>query len=191
MENAYPSGYGMGAIVGLSETRVSDIIKEIHSQKVYFANINTNNQIVLTGSISGIKIAFDMAKSIGCESTKILKVSVPSHCELSNNVSNKLYKELNKVNINRPSIPYVGNYTSRVLLNKSQILGELYKEVSNPVLWYDSCTLMYEFGTKLFIELSPGQVLTNISSRLFPEYRSISMAHTDMESALILYNRYI
>ncbi|PJI06872.1 MULTISPECIES: ACP S-malonyltransferase [Clostridium] len=191
MENAYPSGYGMGVILGLSETRVSDIIKKIPSQKVYIANINTNNQIVLTGSISGIKIAFDMAKSIGCESTKILKVSVPSHCELLNKVSNELYKELNNVNINRPSIPYVGNYTSRVLLNKSQVLEELYKGVSNPVLWYDSCTLMYELGTKLFIELSPGQVLTNISSRLFPECRSISMAHTDIESALILYKRYI
>lgn len=189
MESAYPSGYGMGAILGLSEPRVATIIKELPNEEVYIANINTHNQIVVSGSTSGIKSAFDMAKSIGCESTTILKVSVPSHCKLLSNVSNELCRELSNVNINRPSTPYVGNYTSRVILNKSEILEELYKGVSSPVLWFDSCTLMHELGTRLFIELGPCQVLTNINNGLFPECRSISMAHTNIESALILYNR--
>lgn len=189
MESAYKSGYGMGVILGLSETRVTNIIKELSNEEVYIANINTHNQIAIAGSTSGIKAAFDMAKSIGCESTKILKVSVPSHCELLNNVSNELCKELNNINIKRPSTPYVGNYTARVILSKSEIVEELYKGVCSPVLWYDSCTLMYELGTRLFIELGQGQVLTNINNGLFPECRSISMAHTNIESALILYNR--
>lgn len=189
MENSYPIGYGMGVILGLSEPSVATIIKELYNEQIYIANINTHNQIVVSGSTSGINSAFDMAKSIGCESTKILKVSVPSHCKLLNNVSKELFKELNNVNINRPSIPYVGNYTSRVILNKSEILEELYKGVCNPVLWYDSCTLMYELGTRLFIEIGPGQVLTNINNKLFPECRSISMTHTNIESALILCNR--
>lgn len=189
MENAYKTGYGMGVILGLSEIRVAAVIKELSNEELYIANINTHNQIVITGSISGIKTAFEMAKLIGCESTKILKVSVPSHCKLLNNVSKELFKELNNVNINRPSTPYVGNYTSRVILNKSEILEELYKGVCNPVLWYDSCTLMYELDTRLFIEIGPGQVLTNINNKLFPECRSISMTYTNIESALILYNR--
>lgn len=187
MESAYETGYGMGVILGLSEIRVATIIKELSNEEVYIANINTHNQIAITGSISGIKATFEMAKVIGCESTKILKVSVPSHCKLLNNVSNELFKELNNININRPSTPYVGNYTSRVILNKSQILEELYKGVCNPVLWYDSCTLMYELGTRLFIEIGPNQVLTNINNKLFPECRSISMSNTSIESTLILY----
>jgi len=189
MENAYKSNYGMGVILGLSERRVANIIKELSNEEVYIANINTHNQVVVSGSISGIKLAFDMAKAVGCESTKILKVSVPSHCNLLNNVSNKLCRELSNINIKRPSTPYVGNYTSRVILSKSEIVEELYKGVSNPVLWYDSCTLMYELGTRLFIELGQGKVLTNINNILFPECRSISIAHTTIESALILYNR--
>lgn len=189
MESAYKTGYGMGVILGLSEIRVAAIIKELSNEELYIANINTHNQIVITGTISGIKTVFEMAKLIGCESTKILKVSVPSHCKLLNNVSKELFKELNNVNVNRPSIPYIGNYTSRVILNKSEILEELYKGVCNPVLWYDSCTLMYELGTRLFIEIGPNQVLTNINNKLFPECRSISMTHTNIESALILCNR--
>jgi len=34
--------------------------------------------------------------------------------------------------------------------------------VARPVRWYEATTLLYELGTRLFIEMKPGTVLTRL-----------------------------
>ncbi|MEG2433738.1 MAG: acyltransferase domain-containing protein, partial [Acinetobacter sp.] len=48
MQEAYPSGYGMTAIMNADKSQVTRWVAEVYQQigKVYLANINTANQIV-------------------------------------------------------------------------------------------------------------------------------------------------
>lgn len=45
---------------------------------------------------------------------------------------------------------------------------------------------MYEMGTRLYIEMAPGRVLTDLTAKSFPEARAISAAESTMKSVLIL-----
>jgi malonate decarboxylase epsilon subunit len=53
MEHLYPVGYGLAAIVGLSETQVSRLVELAYTNEdpVFVANINAPRQIVIAGSI--------------------------------------------------------------------------------------------------------------------------------------------
>jgi malonate decarboxylase epsilon subunit len=48
---------------------------------------------------------------------------------------------------------------------------------------------MYERGVRLFVELGPGEVLTNIAKKEFPDARCISLLNTGIQSTCILMQR--
>lgn len=57
MECLHPSGYGMAAIIGLSETQISSIIEGVRSdaQPVFISNLNAPRQIVVAGFVRAIE----------------------------------------------------------------------------------------------------------------------------------------
>jgi malonate decarboxylase epsilon subunit len=52
MEKAYPQGYGLAAVVGLSETHLSQIVSEFNqpASPVFVGNLNAPTQFVIAGS---------------------------------------------------------------------------------------------------------------------------------------------
>ncbi len=83
MQNAYPAGYGMTALIGTDRSAVDAWVKQIYeiTPKVFVANINAHNQIVISGSFEAMNQVAVLAKQQGVVAKK-LDVSVPSHCEL-------------------------------------------------------------------------------------------------------------
>jgi malonate decarboxylase epsilon subunit len=83
MQQAYPQGYGMTAIIGLHYPP-SNAAGEVHSAEspVYLANINADNQVVIAGSDAAMQAVAELARSRGAGLAKRLAVSVPSHCPL-------------------------------------------------------------------------------------------------------------
>jgi malonate decarboxylase epsilon subunit len=55
MQQAYPQGFGMTAIIGLQLSTVETLLAQVHSAEspVYLANINADNQVVIAGSDDG------------------------------------------------------------------------------------------------------------------------------------------
>ncbi|BCN32662.1 malonate decarboxylase subunit epsilon [Anaeromicropila herbilytica] len=191
MEQSYPKDYGMGVIVGLDEMRVSILTEQVNSvnDPVYIANINTYDQITIAGRLSAIEKVFALASSMGAHKTKILNVSVPSHCELLSGVSKEIASKLAAISLNNPNTLFVGNCRARVLRNAEDICKDLSDGVANTVRWHDSATLMYERGVRLFIELGPGETLTNMAKKEFKDARCISALNSGIESSCILIKR--
>ena len=52
MEQMYPVGYGLSAIVGLSEAQVTKLVDAVNTKEhpVFVWNINASRQIVIAGS---------------------------------------------------------------------------------------------------------------------------------------------
>jgi malonate decarboxylase epsilon subunit len=191
MENSYPSGYGMGVIIGLDERRIISLTDKINTadSPVFIANLNAHDQITIAGSILGIEAVFTLARSRGAHNTKLLKVNVPSHCELLKSVSNEIANKMSSIILKFPTIPYVGNCKARAFRKAEEIRDDLSKGVANPVRWHEATILMFELGTRLFVEIGPGQTLTNMAKKVFPDARCISALDSGVESTIILTNR--
>ena len=52
MVELYPKGYGLAAVLGLTEKQVSTLVKEAYTEQnpVYVGNINAPQQMVIAGS---------------------------------------------------------------------------------------------------------------------------------------------
>ncbi|MBM7585387.1 malonate decarboxylase epsilon subunit [Bacillus pakistanensis] len=192
MEKAYPSSYGMGVITGLSEKEIKKIIATYSTKdsSVYVANLNSPCQTTVSGSIIGIKKTLHYAKENGAKRADLLNVKVPSHSPLLQSVSAVLYEALRKVHFQHPVIPYSCNRTARLLRSSGDIRDDLAFSLSHPVKWHDATSLLYEHGTRLFIEMNPGNVLTKLARKAFPQARAVSVEEDGLENTSVLAQRF-
>lgn len=182
MDQAHPKGFGVGVVIGLNETELTELLTE----EVYLANINSPTQITLSGKIEGIESVLNRALSKGANVAKLLDVVTPSHSPLLNDVSIELKKALKTVELNQPNIPYASNQGGRVLFDKEEIRKDLWKSVALPVQWHDATSILYERGVRLFIEAEPGSVLTKLANQAFPKARAMSVSENGFENCLYL-----
>jgi malonate decarboxylase epsilon subunit len=172
MAQAYPTGYGMAAVVGLRETRLLALLTT-HNQQyapIYLANSNAATQQVVAGSTPSLAAFTEQLLVTGAaRSARLLEVVVPSHCALLAGVATQLQQALADVPLAEPGVPTIANHTGRLLRTAAAIRHDLGVSVAQPVRWYEGTTLLYELGTRCFIELPPGTVLTQLAQAAFED----------------------
>jgi len=193
MDAAYPEGYGMTAILGFSVERLTNALAEhnLRYSPVYLANINAADQMVVAGKTDSMKVLVEKLSMNGLQKAKLLKVAVPSHCELLSSVSLELKALLESMDLNEPTIPYIADSTGRLLHAADDIRRDLWINISTTVKWYDAVTLVYERGARIFLEMSPAGVLMKIADESFPEAHTIGVNESHMDQAVILWNAYL
>jgi malonate decarboxylase epsilon subunit len=191
MEKAYPQGYGMGVVLGIQERKLVNIVEKNFSNEepVFIANRNSPDQITISGSIRGIERILALARKEGARKAELLSVNVPSHCRLLHSVSIELAAELKKITFRRPEIPYAGNRTARAYHDPDAIREDLALGVSHPVRWHEATSLLFEMGGRLFIEMPPGRVLTDLAKNAFPTARAVSISDSGIKTPSILVKR--
>ncbi|MFE5429413.1 ACP S-malonyltransferase [Peribacillus simplex] len=191
MERAYPQGYGMGVVIGMAADTLHSLVSQYFDEKfpVFVSNKNAPDQITLSGALSGIKIILNEAKVNGARSASLLNVSTPSHCPLLSSVSQELGEALDDIPFHRPLIPYVSNRGARLLFKPDDIRVDLAESISSPVQWHDASTVLYENGTRLFIEMPPGNVLSRLAAKGFPEARAMSISENGYDDCLFIAKR--
>ncbi len=167
MQNAYPQGFGMTALIGPELSTVEKILSEIHSPQtpVYLANINADNQTVIAGSDEAMKLVAARIKGNGV--AKRLAVSVPSHCALLEAPAQALAQAF--VTLKAPRITYLSSTRARPIHNPEQLRDDLAFNMCRIVDWRGTVQSAYERGVRLQIELPPGAVLTGLSRRVFEQ----------------------
>ena len=165
MQQAYPQGYGMTALIGPQLSTVEALLAEIHSPQtpVYLANINADNQTVIAGSDAAMQRVADRIKGNGV--AKRLAVSVPSHCALLDEPAQVLARAF--VPLRAPRITYLSSTRARPIHNPDQLRDDLAFNMCRIVDWRGTVQSAYERGVRLQIELPPGSVLTGLSRRVF------------------------
>ncbi len=177
MEQAYPGGYGLSAIEGLSEAQVETLIETVMraaGSRVYVANVNAPRQIVVAGSHAALDAFNEAAQSAGAHRARRLAVSVPSHCELLRDASEALVDYAAGVTLTTPSRLYIGNRRARALRSADDIREDLATNMRYTVRWFDALTTIVERGATLLVEAPPGQVLTDIAKAAYPDVTAIA-----------------
>ena len=188
MVELYPQGHGLAAIVGLMEKQVSALVEEAYTEQspVYVANINAPRQIVIAGSYEGMDKVLKAARKHGARKAGHLDVSEPSHCPLLQPVADTLTKSLQALHLHEPKLIYVANVTGRALRTQEAISEDLATNIAHGVRWYDATTVLKELGCRLFLEMPPGHVLTELGREAFSGVRTLAVGETSFKHALLL-----
>ncbi len=171
MEDACPKGKGgMVALIGTVMDKVEPVLKEVsHGDYVAVpANLNSSEQVVLSGDINALKESVEKLKGTGYRKAVFLNVSGPFHSPLMMAAAEKLKDELDKVSIKDMSIPVVCNVDASPEQNKNEIQSKLYRQMFSPVLWENCVKRMAKEGVELFLEVGPQKVLSNLIKRIAP-----------------------
>jgi malonate decarboxylase epsilon subunit len=172
----------MAAIVGLTEQKVAELVNSFTEQSapVFVSNINAPRQITISGSLQGIEKVEAAALKCGARKAERLHIAVPSHCPLFQSVAETLQDTLKKFHVQNPTIPYVGNIRARPLRTAQSVAYDLANNLAHGVRWHDSIALLIEFGTDIFIEMNPSNVLSRLGAESFPDLRFIALEDTSL-----------
>jgi malonate decarboxylase epsilon subunit len=177
MEAAYPSGYGLAAISGLTEHQLETLAArhaDEDRQRIYIGNVNAPRQIVMAGANDALDAFIVRALAAGARKAIRLAVSVPSHCELLAQATDELVAYAGEVPFHAPRSTYIGNRGGRPLYTADAIRDDLATNMRYTVRWFDALTAMQEMGAKVLIEAPPGQVLTDIARENFPDTTALA-----------------
>jgi malonate decarboxylase epsilon subunit len=170
MEQLYPVGYGMAAIVGLNERQVKAIVSSVHTAgtPVFAGNINAPRQIIIAGSIEAMQKVLEEAPRQGARKAELLHVSVPSHCPLLSSVADSLRLQTDSMQLNAPKFPYIANVSGRAVRSASAVAMDLADNIAHGVRWHDATVVAEELGCDLFLEMPPGHTLTDLAEENIP-----------------------
>ena len=156
----------MAAIVGLAPEVVVEACKTASEAGIVQpANFNSPGQIVISGSVTGVRKAMEIAKEKGAKLVKELVVSGAFHSPLMQSAKEKLKEALDKVQIQDAKIPVYANVTAMPVQKADEIRKLLFEQVTNPVRWEESVVNMSAGGVTKFIEVGPGKVLQGLVKR--------------------------
>ncbi|HJA68118.1 MAG TPA: ACP S-malonyltransferase [Candidatus Mediterraneibacter cottocaccae] len=178
MEKMFPSGYGMYAVSGITESLMYRILEQFKHEYpdalVFPATVNEELQCTISGSLEWLERLTGFIHRDYPAKVTPLRVKVPSHCCLMDPVTDVLRRASEKMQWKRPRIPAVVNSRARRVWTAEEVKEDLIVGAARMVRWYDGITLMKELGIDTFIEIGSAHTLTEIGRRSFPELRWLS-----------------
>ena len=169
MQEAYPEGGAMTAVLGLDGDAVAAICEQTAKETgkvVSVANYNCPGQIVITGEEKAVAAAGELCKEAGAKRVVSLKVSGPFHSAMLKGAGEKLGEELKHVTVHTPAIPYVANVTADYVTKEEEIKPLLEKQVSSSVRWQQTIERLIADGADKFVEIGPGKTLTGFMRKI-------------------------
>lgn len=191
MEQAYPAGYGMAAIIGLELAQLESLLAQVQgaATPVYVANLNAPRQIAIAGSEPGLHAVMALSLAQGASKARRLAVSVPSHCPLMEAAAGDMAAAFDGVVVRRPSLVYLSSSAARALFDPARIRDGLAANMAQRVQWAATARLAWERGARLAVEMPPGSVLTRLTAPDFTDGVAVCCDGNRGDSLLALVRR--
>jgi [acyl-carrier-protein] S-malonyltransferase len=168
MQEAVPLGVGgMSAVIGMDSEKVASVCVDAAQGEVCeVANINSPEQIVISGHTGAVERATALAVQRGAKKAKILPVSAPFHCSLMKPAQERLALRLHSVALHKAAMPVVCNVDAALLDDPSRSRDALIRQVTGSVKWEQSVRLLVKKGVQTFVEVGPGKVLWGLMRQI-------------------------
>jgi [acyl-carrier-protein] S-malonyltransferase len=170
MQEAVPPGEGaMAAILGMPSDNVADICAMAAHETnavVSPANLNSPDQIVISGAKAAVERAAELAKARGAKRAVMLPVSAPFHCILMQPAQDRLANDLDALTWNAPQFPVVANIDGELVTGGSAAREALINQVTGSVRWINSMRTLIAQGVTHYIEVGPGKVLCGLMRQI-------------------------
>ena len=170
----------MGAIIGVPDEQVLDVLKQVgdkDGENLYIANYNGPGQLVITGARASIKKACKVLKDMGAKRALVLPMKGVGHSPNSAEEGEILGAELRKLNFKDAQIPIYQDADGEPHTNAQEILDNQIKLMTYPVQWTKLTNRMDENGVKEFYECGTDDTLQKIVKRMKPDSLVTSLLH--------------
>jgi [acyl-carrier-protein] S-malonyltransferase len=183
MQEAVPVGVGaMAAILGMDLEKVTAVCADAAQGEVcQSANINSAEQIVISGHATAVERATKLASERGAKRTIILSVSAPFHCSLMKPAQDRLAADLQSMRFQSPEVPVICNVDAGLVEDGDRARDALLRQVTGAVRWEPSMRLLIARGVQRFVEVGPGKVLCGLMRQID---RSKTCANVGDEASL-------
>ena len=183
MQEAVPAGKGaMAAILAMPLADLKTICDEAAQGEVVSpANINSPEQIVISGATAAVQRAADLAKERGAKRAIMLPVSAPFHCALMQPAQDRLAEDLQQIGFDTPEVPVISNIDAQPKTEAETSRRALISQVIGAVQWLGCVRKLIELGANTFVEVGPGRVLTGLMRQID---RSQSAMNVEDEASL-------
>ena len=168
MQEAVPVGVGgMAAVLGMTLEKITAVCRDAAQGEVCEpANINSPEQIVISGSKSAVERATTLAGERGAKRAILLPVSAPFHCSLMRPAQDRLAADLAALAFERPRVPVACNVDATLLDDANCSRDALVRQVTGSVKWDQSVRLLIARGVQTFVEVGPGKVLCGLMRQI-------------------------
>ena len=168
MQEAVPVGVGaMAAILGMDLEKVTAVCHDAAQSEVCEpANINSPEQIVISGNTAAVERAAKLADERGAKRAKLLPVSAPFHCSLMKPAQDRLQGDLDALKLQKPAYPVACNVEAELVKDDLRARDTLVRQVTGSVKWDQCMHLLIGKGVQTFIEVGPGKVLCGLMRQI-------------------------
>jgi len=169
MQEACPAGQGaMAALVGLDLATVKAICEEVSvgGELAVPANLNTPDQIVISGHAGPVRSALKLAKERGGRASVELNVSAPFHSPLMLPALEGMAPVLGRITFHKLQFGVIANASAQINREPDAVLKLLLEQITAPVRWAESMRVMIDAGVTQAVEFGPGRVLAGLLRRI-------------------------
>lgn len=170
----------MGAIIGIEEKVVLDVLKKVgdeDGENLYIANYNGPGQLVVTGARGSVKKACKILKDMGAKRALVLPQKGVGHSPNSAEEGLILGAELKKLHWQTPRIPIYQDADGLPHTDSQEILETEIKLMTYPVQWTNITRNMVANGVSEFYECGTDDTLQKIVARMEPNKLVTSIVH--------------
>ena len=157
---------GMVAVIGCSIDTIQNEINRIKDRRcLVVANSNSVGQVVISGYLDDIE---KFKKNIDGKAKKLIPLGVSGafHSPLMQKAQEKMYDEIEKLNIKEPIYPVLQNYSGKFETDSNAIKKNLQRQITSPVMWCENIQYAIERGFDTFIEIGAKKVLSGLMKRI-------------------------
>ncbi|MBI1883054.1 MAG: ACP S-malonyltransferase [Chlamydiae bacterium] len=165
----------MASILGLEYEKVKEICSRIQDAVVTVANVNSDQQVVVSGDPQGVEKALEEAKKRGARRAILLQVSGAFHSPLMQSAREKLEKFLEHFEIRPPQKIFISNVKGEGVEDPQEIRKLLVAQVTDPVLWSQGIQYLIQKGFSSFIEVGCGRVLSGLQKKIAPDTKILNV----------------
>lgn len=165
MENC-PKG-AMAAVLKLSASVLKEVVDSVSTsdKQVVIANLNTHEQLVISGNPDAVSEACAKVKEKGGKAIP-LPVGGAFHSPLMHEASLTFSSLLKETEFKDSKYQVVQNFDAKAHQKGDELKANLDKQMENAVRWYESIEYMVSQGVDTFIEIGPGAVLTGLVKKI-------------------------
>lgn len=160
---------GMAVILKFDDKIIEEVCTSITEEVVVPANYNSQQQLVISGSVKGLELAVEKLKEAGAKRIMMLNVGGAFHSPLMQTAQDELAEAIEKCVFNAPTCPVYQNVNASAVTDPDQIRRNLVAQLTAPVRWTQTVLNMVNDGADHFVEFGPAPTLGNLVKRIVPE----------------------
>ncbi len=163
----------MAAIIGLVRPAIEELCRQ--AGEVEVANLNSPQQIVVSGEVTAVDRAIELASEAGARQASRLPVGAAFHSRMMEPVQRELAQAMDGLDFSDPMVAMVSNASGELVDSAEGVRQALVAQIASAVQWVRCVETLSAAGVTRFVELGPGRVLSGLIRRIDRQAETVAV----------------